>query len=65
MAKWAKVDKGGEPYQNVYQVSNLHSMEEIYISADSREEAAEKLGWNVKNCLVTLVYVNKKRGQDV
>ena len=65
MAKWSKVDKGGEPYQNVYRVDNLHSMEEIYISADSREEAVEKLGWSVGDCLVTLVYVNKKRGQDV
>ena len=60
MAKWAKVNKGGEPYQNVYQVSNLRSMEEIYISAHDKEEAVEKLGWNVEDCLVTLVYVNRK-----
>ena len=62
MAKWAKVDKDGEPYQNVYRVNNLYSMEEIYISANSKEEAVEKLGWNVDDCLVTLVYVNRGEG---
>ena len=65
MAKWSKVDKDGEPYQNVYRVNNLYSMEEIYISANNKEEAVEKLGWNAEDCLVTLVYVNNKRGQDV
>ena len=62
MAKWPKVDKDGEPYQNVYRVNNLYSMEEIYISANSKEEAAVKLGWNVDDCLVTLVYVNRGEG---
>ena len=60
MAKWSKVDKDGEPYQNVYRVNNLYSMEEIYISADSKEEAAGKLGWSVGDCLVTMVYVNRE-----
>ena len=62
MAEWSKVDKDGKPYQNVYRVNNLYSMEEIYISADNKEEAMEKLGWSVEDCLVILVYVNREGG---
>jgi len=62
MAEWSEVDKDGKPYRNVYRVNNLYSMEEIYISANSKEEAVEKLGWNVEDCLVTLVYVNRGGG---